>query len=135
MLRSAKRKGIELTEVHDVFLSKGKRARIKATFVSIGVGCRVMLTRHLDDTNNIPRKQGTMAHVVSFRTLNDDPIAADNIEIKLKTEGDEPAFSIRGQTSTSTGPSGQPLASTNLSLINAASLTAHRLQGACPFTV
>ena len=70
-----------------------------------------------------------MAHVVSFRTLNDDPIAADNVEIKLKTEGDEPAFSIRGQTSTSTGPSGQPLASTNLSLINAASLTAHRLQG------
>ena len=126
---SASRNDIELIKVHEVLLKKGnKRDRLKQAFVSIGIGCRVMLTRRITDTEGNLRSQGTLCTVVNIVPTSDEELAADNIEVTLQN-GDT-SFTIEGQVSSSTGPSGQVISSAKLDLINAASMTVHRLQGA-----
>lgn len=126
--RSAAAQDIELVAIHDVLIAKGKRKRIKEAHVLIGVDCRVMITRKIEDTSGKLRAQGLFATVVAIRQLDEQPIASDNVEVTLSTDEPE-TFAIQGQKSTTTGPLGLPVTATKLDVINAVSMTVHRLQG------
>jgi hypothetical protein len=124
---AAKLRHVDLMSIHDVLI--GKKKKRMAEHTRVGINSQVMLTRRVKDESNATRNQGLFGTIIDIVEIaENDGFNADNVRVHIETSNND-TFWMRGQTSTTSGAK-TSVTICHLDLIDAASMTVHRVQGA-----